>query len=275
MPELPEVETVRRGLEKLILGATVVKVDVFYPKMIVGDCDKFVQTLQNKTIEAVDRRGKYLLFRFSDSITMMSHLRMEGKYFVKAKGSPKEKHTHVIFYLQDGRQLHYNDVRKFGRMELFLTGQELESSSLKKLGPEPTEASFKLAAFYQALQSKHKNIKTALLDQTLVAGVGNIYADEVLWIAKIHPQTPCNKLTLDQADLLRKAIIEELAMASKAGGTTIRSYANAFLEEGQFQFALNVYGKKDQPCPRCQTPIVKIVVGQRGTHFCPKCQVLP
>ena len=169
MPELPEVETVRRGLNRLIKGKTIKDVNVLYDKIIVGSKAEFCKKLSGKKLLDVDRRGKYLLFRFSGDLTMVSHLRMEGKYFVRQKGEPVEKHTHVIFYLMDGSELHYNDVRKFGRMELFKTGEETTLSGISKLGPEPTEKNFDSQKFYEGLQKKKKPIKTALLDQTLVA----------------------------------------------------------------------------------------------------------
>ncbi|MEE5988642.1 DNA-formamidopyrimidine glycosylase [Ligilactobacillus equi] len=272
MPELPEVETVRRGLRKLVQGSRITEVEIMYPKMIEGDSREFATTLRGKVLEGVDRRGKFLLLRFSDGWTVVSHLRMEGKYFVEKKGAPIRKHTHVIFNLDDGRQLRYNDVRKFGRMRLIKTGSETQLPSLKKLGPEPVAADFKVAAFYQGLQKKKKAIKPALLDQNLVTGLGNIYVDEVLWMSKIHPQTPCNHLTQADVQILHDNIIQELARAVEAGGTTIRSYTDAFQNEGGFQFELQAYQKTGQPCPRCQTPIERIVVGQRGTHFCPNCQ---
>lgn len=272
MPELPEVQTVRSGLEKLILDRTITRVEILYPKIITGDVTEFSQKLVGQKILKIDRRGKYLLFRFSDDLTMISHLRMEGKYFVLPIEEAPRKHTHVIFELDNGQKLCYNDVRKFGRMQLLANQDVMQSASLKKLGPEPVLPDFALDTFYTGLQKKHKMIKTALLDQTLVAGLGNIYVDEVLWMSKIHPQTLCNKLTLAQAEVLQKNIITELALAVKAGGTTIRSYTDAFEHSGLFQFSLHVYGKKGQPCELCQTPIEKIVVGQRGTHFCPQCQ---
>lgn len=272
MPELPEVETVRRGLQKLVLGQKIARVEVLYPKMIVGDADDFRAKLKDQTLENIQRRGKYLLFRFSNDLTVVSHLRMEGKFYVKEATDPVDKHTHVIFYLTDGRQLRYNDVRKFGRMQLVQTGSEEGLPGLAKLGPEPVAETFKVADFYQKLQKKKKNIKTALLDQTLVTGLGNIYVDEVLWQSKIHPETSCQKLTLEQATTLHDNIITELAKAIEAGGTTIRSYTDAFQKTGAFQFELDVYGQTGEPCKRCGTKIQKIVVGQRGTHFCPQCQ---
>lgn len=272
MPELPEVETVRRGLQKLVLGQKIARVEILYPKMIVGDADDFKAKLTDQTLEKIERRGKYLLFRFTNGLTVVSHLRMEGKFYVKEATDPVDKHTHVIFDLADDRQLRYNDVRKFGRMQLVQTGSEEKLPGLAKLGPEPVAETFKVADFYQKLQKKKKNIKTALLDQTLVTGLGNIYVDEVLWQSKIHPETSCQKLTLDQATTLHDNIITELAKAIKAGGTTIRSYTDAFQKTGAFQFELDVYGRTGEPCKRCGTKIQKIVVGQRGTHFCPHCQ---
>ncbi|KRL03197.1 DNA-formamidopyrimidine glycosylase [Liquorilactobacillus capillatus] len=272
MPELPEVETVRRGLEQMVLGATIQEVTAPYPKIINGDLNNFCQLLRGRKILSIDRRGKYLLFNLSGELSLISHLRMEGKYFVKLSDEPVEKHTHVIFSLTDGRQLRYNDVRKFGRMELVPTAQKFEFAGIKKLGPEPTEDTFLVKAFFDSLCKKKKAIKTALLDQTLVAGLGNIYADEVLWLSRIHPETPACHLTQDETKLLHDNIIKELAEAVEAGGTTIRTYTDAFQHTGSFQFDLHVYGKKGKPCERCGTAIKKIVVGQRGTHFCPLCQ---
>ncbi|KRL38605.1 DNA-formamidopyrimidine glycosylase [Liquorilactobacillus uvarum] len=272
MPELPEVETVRRGLEKMVLGATIEHVEALYPKIINGDPKKFCCLLKERRILSIDRRGKYLIFNLSGELSLISHLRMEGKYFVKLSSDPLEKHTHIVFSLQGGRQLRYNDVRKFGRMELVPTSHKYEVPGIKKLGPEPTSASFDAVAFYQHLNKKKKAIKTALLDQTLVAGLGNIYADEVLWLSHIHPETPACHLDKEEAVQLHDYIIMELAKATKAGGTTIRTYTDAFQHLGSFQFDLHVYGKKGKPCERCGASIEKIVVGQRGTHFCPVCQ---
>lgn len=275
MPELPEVETIRRGLTQLVLHEKIKQVEVLYPKMILGDPSEFEQALAGETLERVDRRGKYLLLRFSNAKTVVSHLRMEGKYYVKQATEPVDKHTHVIFELASGKQLRYNDVRKFGRMQLVKTGQEDQLASLKKLGPEPIASDFLVETFYTGLQKKKKALKTALLDQTLVVGLGNIYVDEVLWQTKLHPLTPCNAVSFAKAKELHDNIIAELKMAIAAGGTTIRSYTDAFENEGGFQFELDVYGQTGKPCKRCGTLIEKTVVGQRGTHFCPQCQQVP
>lgn len=276
MPELPEVETVRRGLTRLVQGATIAHVEVRYPKMVTPDADVFTAELISRKIERIDRRGKYLLFRFSGDLTMVSHLRMEGKYDVQPEGSPVSKHTHVIFHLTDNRELRYTDTRKFGRMQLVPTGEETTlAPSLGKLGPEPTAETLTLAYMIKIFGKSHKVVKPFLLDQTRIAGLGNIYADEVLWLSKINPLTPVDTLTPSQLSELRQNIIDEMALAIGGHGTTVHSFSTAFGEAGQFQNQLHVYGREGEPCERCGTKLVKIKVAQRGTHFCPHCQPLP
>lgn len=276
MPELPEVETVRRGLTRLVQGATIAHVEVRYPKMVTPDADVFTAELISRKIERIDRRGKYLLFRFSGDLTMVSHLRMEGKYDVQPEGSLVSKHTHVIFHLTDNRELRYTDTRKFGRMQLVPTGEETTlAPSLGKLGPEPTAETLTLAYMVKIFGKSHKVVKPFLLDQTRIAGLGNIYADEVLWLSKINPLTPVDTLTPSQLSELRQNIIDEMALAIGGHGTTVHSFSTAFGEAGQFQNQLHVYGREGEPCERCGTELVKIKVAQRGTHFCPHCQPLP
>lgn len=276
MPELPEVETVRRGLTRLVQGATIAHVEVRYPKMVTPDADVFTAELISRKVERIDRRGKYLLFRFSGDLTMVSHLRMEGKYDVQPEGSPVSKHTHVIFHLTDNRELRYTDTRKFGRMQLVPTGEETTlAPSLGKLGPEPTAETLTLAYMIKIFGKSHKVVKPFLLDQTRIAGLGNIYADEVLWLSKINPLTPVDTLTSSQLSGLRQNIIDEMALAIGGHGTTVHSFSTAFGEAGQFQNQLHVYGREGEPCERCGTELVKIKVAQRGTHFCPHCQPLP
>ncbi|GAA3200387.1 DNA-formamidopyrimidine glycosylase [Lentilactobacillus kefiri] len=274
MPELPEVETVRRGLTQLVEGSTIKTVDVLYAKMINLPPDDFKEALRGKRIEKIDRRGKYLFIRLSGHLTIVSHLRMEGKYDVEPEGSPIDKHTHIIFHLTDGRQLRYNDTRKFGRMNLVDTGTEMQVAGLKTIGPEPTEKDLTVEYMKRIFAKSRKVIKPFLLDQSNIAGLGNIYADEVLWLSKINPKQPVNTISLAKIKVLRKNIIDELARAIAGHGTTVHSYSTAYGEAGQFQNHLNVYGREGEPCPRCGTKIVKIKLAQRGTHFCPKCQRL-
>lgn len=274
MPELPEVETVRQGLRALILNKTIDNIEILWPKIVVNDQLFFKQTLTGQTFEEIDRRGKYLLFRLSNQLTLVSHLRMEGKYRLVSQEEPLTKHTHVIFNFTDGTALRYLDVRKFGRMQLIPTGDENTVSGLNKLGPEPTATDFKVTDFAAALQRHHKAIKPVLLEQHVVAGLGNIYVDEVLWQSQIHPLQPANQLTDQQIQTLHQAIIAEMQRAIAAKGTTIRSYTDAYGASGGFQLDLAVYGREGEPCQRCGTAIVKTKVGQRGTHFCPHCQRL-
>ena len=271
MPELPEVETVRRGLEKLILGKKIASLDIRYPKMIKTDLDQFRKELPGQVILSMGRRGKYLLFYLSDKV-LISHLRMEGKYFYYPDQVPERKHAHILIHFEDGGTLVYEDVRKFGTMEL-LAPELLEAYFIsKKLGPEPTEQDFDLGRFKRALKRSKKPIKSHLLDQTLVAGLGNIYVDEVLWRAKIHPFRSSNSLSSQEARKVHDETIKVLGQAVEKGGSTIRTYTNAFGEDGTMQEFHQVYDKTGQACSRCGAIIEKIQLGGRGTHFCPKCQ---
>ena len=271
MPELPEVETVRRGLEKLILGKKISYIDIRYPKMIKTDLPEFQKEMPGQVIQSIGRRGKYLLFYLSDKV-LISHLRMEGKYFYYPDQVPERKHAHILIHFEDGGTLVYEDVRKFGTMEL-LAPKLLEAYFVtKKLGPEPTEQDFDLARLKLALKKSKKPIKSHLLDQTLVAGLGNIYVDEVLWRAKIHPFRSSNSLSSQEARKVHDETIKVLGQAVEKGGSTIRTYTNAFGEDGTMQEFHQVYDKAGQACSRCGAIIEKIQLGGRGTHFCPKCQ---
>ena len=271
MPELPEVETVRRGLEKLILGKKIASLDIRYPKMIKTDLDQFQKELPGQVVKSMGRRGKYLLFYLTDKV-LISHLRMEGKYFYYPGQVPERKHAHVFIHFEDGGTLVYEDVRKFGTMEL-LAPELLEAYFIsKKLGPEPSEQDFDLGSFKLALKKSKKPIKSHLLDQTLVAGLGNIYVDEVLWRAKVHPASPSQSLTRAEATSIHEQTIEVLGQAVEKGGSTIRTYTNAFGEDGTMQDFHQVYDKTGEACSRCGAIIEKIQLGGRGTHFCPKCQ---
>ena len=271
MPELPEVETVRRGLEKLILGKKISNINIRYPKMIKTDLPEFQKEMPGQVIQSMGRRGKYLLFYLSDKV-LISHLRMEGKYFYYPDQVPERKHAHVLIHFEDGGILVYEDVRKFGTMEL-LAHELLEAYFVsKKLGPEPTEQDFDLGRFKLALKKSKKPIKSHLLDQTLVAGLGNIYVDEVLWRAKVHPARISQSLSSQEARKVHDETIKVLGQAVEKGGSTIRTYTNAFGEDGTMQEFHQVYDKTGQACSRCGAIIEKIQLGGRGTHFCPKCQ---
>ncbi|HAT53792.1 MAG TPA: DNA-formamidopyrimidine glycosylase, partial [Lactobacillus sp.] len=244
-----------------------------YPKMVMNGPVEFTKLLTGRTVTRVDRRGKYLLFRFDEGLTMVSHLRMEGKYFGAPADTPIDNHTHVVFHLSDGQLLCYNDTRKFGRMIVIHTGDENTVGGLKSLGPEPTEETLSVSYLKAKMAKSRKAIKTWLLDQNNVAGLGNIYCDEVLWMSKIHPEQPANSITLAQIKRLRLNIFEELQLAIDHHGTTVFTYS-AFGHAGEFQNELHAYGHVGEPCERCGTKMVKIKVGERGTTFCPKEQKL-
>lgn len=279
MPELPEVETVRKGLEQLVINKTIAKVLVTWPRIITTDMslDQWQHELEGQTIKQLGRRGKYLIFHLSDCL-LISHLRMEGKYIYYPDEESilpeNAKHTHVRFLFEDGSQLHYHDVRKFGRIERIAQNDLRLYFEKKKLGPEPIAEEFDLEIFRQQLKVIKKAIKPALLEQKLVVGLGNIYVDETLFRAKIHPATPANQLNDAQVEILHQEILAVLSEAVIAGGSTIRTYKNSLGEAGKFQQVLAVYGRQDLPCVNCGTLINKIQFAQRGTHYCPNCQRL-
>lgn len=273
MPELPEVETVKKILNTIVPGAKIVKVEVFKPGIIIGDVEIFVNTLTGRTFHEVERIGKYLIFTFDTSLVMLSHLRMEGKFIEKRADQENSRYGHVIFTLADGRRICYDDSRQFGKMELSTREDYLKTKSLLNVGPEPFTINEE--KYYKKIKSRATPIKLTLLDQKLMSGLGNIYVDEVLYLSRIHPLTPTNLITKDQVHLLIQNSIEVLNAAIKQGGTTVRSYSPAAGVSGNFQQELHAYGKADQRCKVCNAVYKKIFVGGRGTTYCPTCQVNP
>ncbi|MBT2638518.1 DNA-formamidopyrimidine glycosylase [Bacillus sp. ISL-39] len=275
MPELPEVETVRRTLEVLTIGKEIKEVSVFWPKMIKtpDEVEQFNDALKGQTIKEVGRRGKFLIL-YTEYFALVSHLRMEGKYGVFNAEEPVEKHTHVIFHFTDGTQLRYKDVRKFGTMHLYEKGKEFETQPLADLGPEPFSEDFTVEWLSEKLKKTNRKIKPALLDQKILVGLGNIYVDEALFRAKIHPERIANSLSPEEEAVLYREIVSTLSEAVEKGGSTIRSYVNSQGQIGMFQLQLYAYGRRGEPCKVCGTPLEKTVVGGRGTHYCPSCQKL-
>ena len=271
MPELPEVETVRRGLEHLIVGKKIVSVEVRVPKMVKTGVEDFQLDILGQTFESIGRRGKYLLLNLNRQ-TIISHLRMEGKYLLFEDEVPDNKHFHLFFGLDGGSTLVYQDVRKFGTFELLSKSQVEAYFVQKKIGPEPNGKDFKLKPFEEGLTKSHKAIKTLLLDQHLVAGLGNIYVDEVLWAAKVDPERLASQLKKSEIKRIHDETIRILQLAIEKGGSTIRTYRNALGEDGTMQDFLQVYGKTGQSCTRCGHEIEKIKLAGRGTHLCPHCQ---
>ena len=270
MPEFPEVKTVIGVLKENVLGKKIVHIDILRSKNFEGDSTKLI----NATIKDFSQVGKFIVFHFDVPYVLISHLRMEGKYFFRTKDDKYEKHDIVGFVFSDGTSLVYNDVRKFGILQIRDKSTYLKEEPLSKVGPNPFEMK-NASRLAQAFKNKSIPIKTALLDQSVMSGLGNIYVDEVLFECKIHPETP--------AKLLQNKKLEEILAASKIilqkaidkGGSTIKSYHPKEGISGEFQVDLKVYGKKDGTCPRCDHHLRKIFVGGRGTTYCPKCQKNP
>jgi len=273
MPELPEVETVRNVLKNWVIGKTIKDVDIFYNRVIENmNFDIFKKKIINQKINDIDRKGKYLLFVLDDYI-LLSHLRMEGKYYLvkdELLDEKTNKHKIISFILDDSSSLLYHDVRKFGRMKLLDKNNYLEDESLKKVGKEPFEITS--IELYEKIKLSNKPIKELLLDQSNIAGLGNIYVDEVLFVSKIHPLRKGKEVSEKECEVIVENSIKVLNKAIELGGSTIKSYHSGNKVDGRFQNELNVYGKKGTKCPCCSTPIEKTVVGGRGTHYCPKCQ---
>lgn len=269
MPELPEVETVRRQLKKLVLNKLIVGVTSNYDKVFNGDIKELEEVLVNNEIIDVERYGKYLVFILKDNHVLISHLRMEGKYFVRNESDEVNKHEHIIFHFNNNQNLRYHDTRKFGRMDLRTKDNYLKIDPLHKLGSEPEF--MKDGELYNLLNKKNVFIKVALLDQTIIAGLGNIYVDEVLFLSKIHPNRRTNEITLKEANFITKNAKLVLDKATKLGGTTIKSFSVGEVD-GLFQNELLIHTKVGEPCPVCSSEIIKIKVGGRGTYVCNNCQ---
>ncbi|WP_126425554.1 DNA-formamidopyrimidine glycosylase [Brevibacillus marinus] len=273
MPELPEVETVVRTLRKLVTGKRIERVSVFLPRIIrrPDDVEEFASLVAGQTIQAIERRAKYIKFLLERDV-LLSHLRMEGRYGLYRQDDPVEKHTHVIFHFTDGTELRYRDVRQFGTMDLFPRGQETQEGPLAKLGPEPLDEQFTPQLFRRMLKGRKTKIKPLLLNQEFLVGLGNIYVDEALFRARLHPERIAGELKPKEVARLHESIVATLTEAIRQGGSSIKSYVNGQGEMGMFQQSLHVYGRKGEPCTVCSTPIVRFELGGRGTHMCPKCQ---
>ena len=270
MPELPEVETVKNGLKNKVLNKKITKCKILYPGIIAyPNKEEFIKNITNQVILDIKRRGKFLIFELDDYY-LISHLRMEGKYFIKEPSEILNKHDHVIFELNNQEELRYNDTRKFGKMHL-VKKNELDITPISKLGLEPWDDAL-TPKYLKDKLNKKKAIKTLLLDQSIITGIGNIYADEILFLSKIHPETYGCDLTNKNCQNIIDSTKIILEKAIKSGGTTIHTYTSVDGITGRFQQELLVHGKKRESCPNCKTEILKITVNGRGTYYCPKCQ---
>jgi formamidopyrimidine-DNA glycosylase len=288
MPELPEVETVRRGLSGLIVGRSVKAVEHDTPKGFPNAAADVESFLIGAEITDVRRRAKVLMLDLSTDYTLVIHLKMTGQLVFRGEavfgaGHPNEslvgelpdRSTRVTFTFEDGSHLYFNDQRKFGWIRLLPTLEVPNIDFMKKVGPEPLEAAFTAAQFAERFRRRARtSIKAALLDQTVVAGVGNIYADESLWGAKIHPQRLVGTITQEEFTRLYAELRSVMNMAIEKGGSTDKNYVNAEGKRGSYLSFARVFRREGKPCPRCGTTIVKFKAAGRGTHICPHCQQL-
>ena len=273
MPELPEVETIAADLRPQLVGHLIERVESLYPGMVRHpDAELFKAGLRGRRIEALTRRGKYLLFHLDSHELFVVHLGMTGQLRVMQPDAPVEPHTHLVLRLDDGRQLRYRDVRRFGRL-LFGTEDELlRERQLPRLGPEPLDPTFTGDDLYLRLKGRRAPLKALLLDQAVVAGVGNIYADESLYRARIRPDRPAGRLSRKSALRLRHALRDTLELGIANRGSSVDDYRDGFGERGRQQEELLVYGRAGQPCPSCGRPLAGVRLAGRTTVFCRRCQ---
>lgn len=272
MPELPEVETVRKVVSPIIVGRTIKKIDILREQTIIGDAKNFKRSLENAKCLSLSRIGKFLMFHFNDDKVIISHLRMEGKFYELLPNEKNTKYARVVFHLDNGHRLVFDDMRCFGIMKLADEKTYLKEKEIAKLGPEPADVK-DVKALYNKWKHKKVAIKTLLLSQEVVAGLGNIYVDEALFASQIHPHTPANLLKLNDWEKIISNSVIILNAAIESGGSTIKSYHPGKGISGNFQLSIQVYGKAKEPCPVCGKRLRKTVTNGRGTTFCPSCQI--
>ena len=272
MPELPEVETVKETLKQELLNKIITNVKIYYENIIEYPTSKeFKEKIINQKINDIKRRGKWLMFELDDYF-LLSHLRMEGRYYIKNKTDEMLKHEHVSFTLDNNLELRYLDTRKFGKMHLIEKDEILNRKPLNELGLEPWDENLNIDYLKEKYKNKKLPIKTVILDQSIIVGIGNIYADEILFLSKLNPLKKANELNdkdLENIITNTKIILEK---AIKLGGTTIRTYESSEGVHGKFGQELLVHSKEKENCPNCNEIILKIRVGGRGTYYCPNCQ---
>ncbi len=276
MPELPEVETVRRQLEPVVVGRRFDSVEIDDPRLVRPfEPVAVAAELEGERVAELDRRGKYLIFRFESGRVLLVHLRMTGSFRHRRNGvGEDDPHRRAVVRLDDGSDVTYRDVRRFGTW-LLVEPEELEPYLADRLGEEPLVAGFTPARLARRLAGRRAPIKAALLDQRTLAGLGNIYVDEALWRARIHPKRPARELDANDVRRLHGAIRRVLQTAIERRGSTLRDYSTPRGRRGSMQRAFKVYGRTNESCDRCGTPIEKTRAGGRGTWYCPNCQPPP
>lgn len=272
MPELPEVETIRRDLAASITGEAIRGCEVYLPRLITCPaCDEYRALLKGSRIEEVGRRGKYLIFSLNKPWELIVHLGMTGALLLDEEGSPAPRHTHIVLHLKRPRILRYVDPRTFGESAVVPAGDYGALKSLAAMGPEPLQRSFTVKALERALATSAK-VKPALLDQRRIAGIGNIYADEILFHARIDPDRPANSLSGEELERLHQAIKQVLRAAIARRGSSVVDYVDAAGRQGSYQRSHQVYRRAGEPCAVCGQPIQRRVIGGRSSHWCPTCQ---
>ena len=273
MPEMPEVEIIRRYLDKMAAGKKIMDLDIRLPRMIKWpDTEGFRALVTGRTIKAMNRRGKYLLLELDNGSEVVFHLRMTGRLVYEPTGKTGDSHARVIFHLQGGASLVYGDTRTLGTIHGIRPKERAMLKGLAEMGPEPLSAEFTAAYLYETASRRKVAIKSFLLNQKYIGGIGNIYADEALFLAGLHPLRPAQSLSREECGRLWESVNKVIAAGIEDGGTTFRDYQNGEGGQGSHQEHLYVYGRKGEPCRSCGRPIERITVGGRGTHFCPKCQ---
>lgn len=273
MPELPEVEVVRQGLAPLVTGRTILAIATSRKKLRkTFPRAKMEEFAKGATILAVTRRAKYLLLHLSSKALMVFHLGMTGKLGLFPPEGPAKKHDHLRFLLDNGKEMRFHDVRRFGFAELFTAEELARHEPFAELGPEPFAEEFSAEYLFEKAGRKRVPVKGYLMDNRVVVGLGNIYANETLFAAGIHPETPANMVQKREWQRIVTASRAILTKAIAMGGSTISDYENASGKPGYFQLELAVYGRDGKPCPRCRQAIQRIVLGGRATFFCPRCQ---
>jgi formamidopyrimidine-DNA glycosylase len=272
MPELPEVETVVRDLRPCLVGRRLTALRVSKKALRQPWSSRWNRAILGRRVRGITRRGKWIVIEL-DGPWLLAHLGMTGQFVVARADQPRQNHTHLVFTLDDGaHELRFRDVRRFGCVSMYTGRSELEAFfSDCKLGPEPFEVA--RAYWRSALQRTRRNLKALLLDQRLVAGVGNIYADEACFEARLHPTLLGAQLTPGQIERLRRAVTTVLTRAIERRGSSIRDYVGGNGDRGGYQDEFRVYGRTGEPCRRCRTPIERLVLAGRSTHFCPRCQI--
>jgi formamidopyrimidine-DNA glycosylase len=271
MPELPEVETVTNEIRPYVLGRYIVDVEVYWPGTVKGNTvEGFITGLKGQKVEEVYRRGKFIVWRLSGGQKLLTHLKMTGALIAQEAAAPPPPYNRVEIALDNGTKVYFRDPRKFGRMRVVD-----KDATVEALGPEPLEPEFTAEVFQSILKKRKGPIKPTLLDQTLIAGIGNMYADEALYEAKIHPLRAADSLSPTEYRRLHTAIQHILTAAIEAKGASISNYVRPSGELGHAHFAFKVAHQRGKNCTRCMTPLERIVVRGRGTYLCPQCQTHP